>query len=51
MKEAIRLLLKTDKKTYEIAYDVGYNNVKRFVEVFKNSYHMTPVEYRKKNME
>lgn len=47
MEEAIMLVLKTDMKTYEIAEAVGYNNVRRFVDAFKNSYKMSPMDYRR----
>lgn len=49
MEEAIKLVLKTDLKTYEIAEAVGYNNVRRFVDAFKNSYQMSPMDYRRIN--
>lgn len=48
MEEAIKLVLKTDMKTYEIAEKVGYNDVRRFVDAFKNSYKISPMEYRKR---
>lgn len=47
MEEAIRLTLKTDMKTYEIAEAVGYNNVRRFVDAFKVIYKMSPMDYRR----
>lgn len=47
MEEAIKLVMKTDLKTYEISEKVGYNNVRRFVDAFKNSYKMSPMDYRK----
>lgn len=47
MEEAIKLVLKTDMKTYEISEQVGYNNVRRFVDAFKNIYKMSPMDYRK----
>ena len=50
MEEAIRLLLSTEMKTYEIAYEIGYNNSRRFVDTFKNIYNMSPMEYRKANL-
>ena len=49
MEEAIKLVLKTDLKTYEIAEAVGYNNVRRFVDAFKNSYQMSPMDYLRIN--
>ncbi|MCD7921902.1 MAG: AraC family transcriptional regulator [Clostridiales bacterium] len=47
MEEALRLLRETDDKTYEIAEQVGYNNVRRFVDAFKQIYSVSPMEYRK----
>ncbi len=48
MEEAVKLVINTDLKTYEIAEKVGYNNVRRFVDAFKNKYGSSPMEYRKK---
>ena len=47
MEEAIKLLRITDLKTYEIGEKVGYNNVRRFVDAFKQIYNVSPMEYRK----
>ena len=47
MEEAIKLLRTTDLKTYEIGEKVGYNNVRRFVDAFKQLYNVSPMEYRK----
>jgi len=47
MEEALRLLRETDYKTYEIAEKVGYNNVRRFVDAFKQIYSVSPMEYKK----
>ncbi|MCD8365396.1 MAG: response regulator [Clostridiales bacterium] len=47
MEEALRLLRETDYKTYEIAERVGYNNVRRFVDAFKQIYSVSPMEYKK----
>ena len=49
MEEAMRLVLRTDMKTYEIAEAVGYNNVRRFVDAFKAIYRISPMDYRKAN--
>ncbi|MBQ7924701.1 MAG: 2-isopropylmalate synthase [Lachnospiraceae bacterium] len=47
MKKA-RTMLKESGKTVEtIAADVGYENVEHFNRLFKKSYGMTPVQYRK----
>ncbi|OYP07084.1 hypothetical protein CG709_09855, partial [Lachnotalea glycerini] len=47
MKEALRLILSTDLKTYEIAEKVGYNNVRQFTDKFKERYDSSPSEYKK----
>ncbi|MBQ8662602.1 MAG: response regulator [Eubacterium sp.] len=49
MEKALELLLNTDLKTYEIGEAVGYNNVRRFVDAFKQLYGMSPMDYRKKH--
>lgn len=49
MDQALHLVLDTDLKTYEIAEQVGYNNVRRFVDAFRISYQMSPVDYRKRH--
>lgn len=43
------LLTQTDKKMYQIAKSVGYDNVKYFFRIFKKFTGMTPEEYRVKN--
>lgn len=47
MEKAIELLRETDYKTYEIGEKVGYNNVRRFVDAFKQIYSISPMEYKK----
>lgn len=47
MEEALKLVLRSNMKTYEISEHVGYNNVRRFVDAFKSIYKMSPMEYRK----
>ena len=47
MEAALRLVLDTDLKSYEIAERVGYNNVRRFVDAFRTRYQMSPADYRK----
>lgn len=46
MKQAIRLLLRTDLMIYEIAEAVGYNNARHFSDMFKKLYGKLPQEYR-----
>lgn len=48
MKEAVRLLNSTDKKSYEIAEAVGYKDIKQFREKFREYYGLSPQKYRKK---
>lgn len=47
MEKALQLLQETDYKTYEIGEQVGYNNVRRFVDAFKQRYSVSPMEYKK----
>ncbi len=49
MEEAIKLVMNTDLKTYEIAEEVGYHNVRRFVDAFKSIYKISPMDYKKIN--
>jgi YesN/AraC family two-component response regulator len=44
---ACERLLKTDKKIYEIAFEVGYDNVKAFHRQFLRLMAMKPSEFRK----
>ena len=44
------LLTETDRKMYQIARAVGYDNVKYFFRIFKKKEKMTPEEYRNANM-
>lgn len=45
--EAKRLLKTSDKKMYQIAKAVGYDNVKYFFRIFKKITGITPEQYRK----
>lgn len=47
MKEAVKLLMDTDMKTYAIAKSVGYNDVRHFTEKFKEIYGESPNGYKK----
>ena len=49
MENALKMVLNTNLKTYEIAEKVGYNNVRRFVDAFRSIYDMSPADYRKKH--
>lgn len=47
MKEAKRLLRETDMRIIEISQEVGYENEKHFMKIFKSSCGVSPSEYRK----
>lgn len=47
MEKARELLLNTDKKVYEVSYDVGYENPTYFSTLFKKSTGLSPFEYRR----
>ncbi len=47
MKKARTLLKETNQTVETIAAEVGYENVEHFNRLFKKSYGMTPVQYRK----
>ena len=44
------LLAHTDRKMYQIARAVGYDNVKYFFRVFKKSAGITPEQFRQRHM-
>jgi two-component system response regulator YesN len=47
LRHALYLLISTDKKTYEIADETGFNDVKSLTELFRKHYGKTPLAYRK----
>lgn len=47
MEKAKEMLGDSKYKSYEIAYNVGYNNPKNFSRAFKEFYSISPSEYRK----
>lgn len=47
MNEAKRLLVETDMRVIEISQQVGYENEKHFMKIFKNISGVSPTEYRK----
>ncbi|MFW2489107.1 response regulator [Clostridium chromiireducens] len=49
MQKACELLLKSDKKVYEISALLGYKEAKYFNRVFKNEMKVSPDEYRRMN--
>lgn len=46
MEKSCELLLKSEYKTYEVAYFVGYDNPKNFARAFKSYYHVSPRDYK-----
>ncbi len=48
IKRAAQLLADKEKTITEIAYEVGFNDVKHFRTVFQKQFSCTPSEYRKK---
>jgi signal transduction histidine kinase/ligand-binding sensor domain-containing protein/DNA-binding response OmpR family regulator len=49
IKKAAQLLTSSQLSISEIAYDVGFNDLKYFRVCFESVYHTTPSEYRKAN--
>ncbi|OUS75533.1 hypothetical protein B1748_16865 [Paenibacillus sp. MY03] len=47
IEEAKRLLATTDKKRYEVAYEVGYESPEHFSRMFKRYAGVSPAEFRK----
>lgn len=48
LEHAIPLLVSSDKKTYEIAVEVGFTDARTFTEAFQRHYGETPNAYRKR---
>ncbi|MCC8150221.1 MAG: AraC family transcriptional regulator [Lachnospiraceae bacterium] len=48
MKKAQELLLETDFMIYEISEMVGYNNTRTFTDAFKQTYEISPADFRRK---
>lgn len=48
IKRAAQFLADREKTISEIAYDVGFNDVKHFRTIFKKQFNCSPSEYRKK---
>jgi AraC-like DNA-binding protein len=46
--KAKKLLKETDKKIFEIAYEVGYNNIEHFNSMFKRYEKISPTYFREK---
>ena len=49
LKQSEFLLLKTNKKVSEIAYLIGFADINRFHKLFKNTFGVSPKQYRIKN--
>jgi AraC-like DNA-binding protein len=48
LRRAAELLLSTDFKLINIAFDTGFNNVSYFIRAFRACFKCSPTEYRKK---
>lgn len=44
------LLANTDMKVYEVALNVGYDNINHFINLFKKQFGITPSDYRKEQL-
>ena len=49
LKHACTLLIKTDINMSELAINVGFMTAENFINVFKEKFGMTPLEYRLKH--
>ncbi len=47
MTEAKRLLAETDEKIIDVGQQVGYENYKHFLKLFRSEYGVSPTEYRR----
>lgn len=47
VEEAMKLLLATERQIIDIAFEVGFNNLRTFNRAFSKNLSMTPQEYRK----
>lgn len=50
LEHAVRYLLETDWPVIQIALECGFPNLNSFHKLFKDTFHMTPHQYRKKQM-
>ena len=46
IEESVYMLKRTDRTITDIAYSSGFTSVRRFNDVFKNEYNLSPTEYR-----
>ena len=49
LRDAKNLLINTNMKINEIAEQIGYNSADHFSRVFRQTYKMSPADYRKQN--
>ena len=49
LRDAKNLLINTNQKINEIAEQIGYNSADHFSRVFRQTYGMSPAEFRKLN--
>jgi AraC-like DNA-binding protein len=49
LKHACTLLTQTNINMSELAINVGFNTAENFINIFKDKFGMTPLEYRLKN--
>mgnify|MGYP002622936385 CR=1 FL=1 len=49
LKHACRLLTRTNINMSELAINIGFSTAENFINIFKEKYGMTPLEYRLKN--
>jgi hemolysin activation/secretion protein/AraC-like DNA-binding protein len=50
LRRASQLLLETDSKVIDVAFESGYRNLSLFNALFKRQYKMTPTAWRRKNL-
>ena len=48
LEDAKNLLVQTNLSITRIAFDTGFNDTSYFIELFKNKYKITPLQYRKR---
>ena len=49
IKRSAQLLQDKNKTVSEVAYEVGFNDLKNFRQIFQKHYHCSPTEFRKNN--
>lgn len=47
LEDAKKLLEETERSITEIAFDTGFNDTAYFINIFRNKYGITPLQYRK----